>query len=286
MGGFLHCWRLNPGPQPLYQWAIPTAPAFSAFSLWSCVTKDVFRLLTVVPSEYGAKWHHNMQVSIVTFETLSSTHLSKASHISVCLWFSRYYGGLFDTASSKKVAWTALRRVEFLPSILLSLSPSSSLPPPSCPLLPSHHAPSLPPQDITACKFIPVLWERKESLNQQLPPSPVLNLFWAGPIQVNQTVLALQAEPAWRDLPQQTQVTLWGLRGRRASLQRSDKEYQGCHILARHLRRVACSIHLVEFCYHCYGSDTGCLVNWAGIQFMWLSLTQTPDLLASTSQVL
>ena len=156
-------------------------------------------------------------------------------------------------------------------------------------LVPSSHPTlpvSLPPQDITACKFIPVLWERKESLNQQLPPSPVLNLFWAGPTQVNQTVLALQAEPAWRDLPQQTQVTLWGLRGRRASLQRSDKEYQGCHILARHLRRVACFIHLVEFCYHCYGSDTGCLVNWAGIQFMWLSLTQTPDLLASTSQVL
>ena len=142
---------------------------------------------------------------------------------------------------------------------------------PSLPhLVPSSHPTlplSLPPQDITACKFIPVLWARKESLNQQLPPSPVLNLLWAGSTQVNQTVLALQAELAWVDLPQQTQVTLWGLRGMRASLQRSDKEYQGCHILAKHLHKVDCSIHLVEFCYHCYCSEIGCLVNWAGIKF-------------------
>jgi hypothetical protein len=43
-------------------------------------------------------------------------------------------------------------------------------------------------------------------------------LFSAGPTQVNQTVLALQAQPVWKDLPQQTQVTKWGLRGRRARL--------------------------------------------------------------------
>jgi hypothetical protein len=88
-------------------------------------------------------------------------------------------------------------------------------------LVPSSHPTlplSLPPQDITAGKCIPVLWERKESLNQQLLLSPVLHLFWAQPTQVNQTVLALLAQQAWRDLPQQTQVTLWELSGRSARL--------------------------------------------------------------------
>ena len=217
---------------------------------------------------------HSRAISSVTtsFNTQLQVHHSNPSHLTLepLLQWANFY------------SLTILTQQRSRPRIRGLFFPQPHLVPSSHPTLPL----SLPPQDITACKFIPVLWERKESLNQQLPPSPVLNLFWAGSTQVNQTVLALQVKPAWVDLPQQTQVTFWGLRGRRASLQRFDKEYQGCHILARHLRRVACSIHLVEFCYHCYGSDTGCLVNWAGIQFMWLSLTQTPDLLASTSQVL